>query len=119
MPLYEYDCLDCGPFTEMRPMSDSSLPCACPECGDPAPRAYLTPPMMACVGTETRFAMETNEKAQNKPMTTGEYAAKQAAKSHRAGCSCCATTRKKKSATAKTPSGAKSFPSKRPWMISH
>lgn len=119
MPLYEYDCTDCGPFTEMRPMAESGLPCPCPDCGDPSPRAYFTAPMMACVGTDARFAMETNETAQNKPMSVGEYAAKQAAKSHRAGCSCCVPTKRKKSTTVKTPSGAKSFPTKRPWMISH
>lgn len=120
MPLYEYECVDCGPFTELRPMAESSWPCACPDCGDPAPRAYLTPPMMACVAGDTRTAIETNERAANAPMTPGEYAAKQAAKKHRSGCSCCAVgTRKKKSTTVKTPSGAKSFPSKRPWMISH
>ena len=120
MPLYEYDCLECGPFTEIRPMAESALPQPCPECGRATPRAYLTPPMMACVGTDTRTAMETNERAQNAPMTVGEFGAKQEARRHRAGCSCCSPTRsKKKSTTAKTPSGAKTFPSKRPWMISH
>lgn len=118
MPLYEYECLDCGPFTEIRPMAESAQPCACPDCGADAPRAYLTPPMMACVGTDTRIAMDTNERAKNAPMSVGDYAAKQASARHRSGCSCCAP-RKKKSPTAKTPSGAKTFPSKRPWMISH
>lgn len=122
MPLYEYDCEDCGPFTELRPMAQSALPCPCPDCGGDAPRAFLTAPMLACVATDRRIAIETNEKASNRPLTSSEYAAKQAetkARRHRSGCSCCSTASKKKSTTVKAPNGAKAFPSKRPWMISH
>jgi hypothetical protein len=36
---------------------------------------------------------------------------------HPAGCGCCSTS--KKATTVRAPDGAKSFPSKRPWMISH
>ncbi len=122
MPLYEYDCQDCGPFTELRPMAASASPCPCPDCGAVAPRAFLTAPMLACVAGDRRTAIETNEKAANRPLTSGEYAAKQAeakSKRHRSGCSCCGTAPRKKTATVKAPNGAKAFPSKRPWMISH
>jgi hypothetical protein len=36
---------------------------------------------------------------------------------HPAGCGCCSSSRKTTTVTA--PNGAKAFPSKRPWMISH
>lgn len=38
MPLYEYDCRACGPFTESRPMAASALPSPCPRCSLIAPR---------------------------------------------------------------------------------
>ena len=33
MPVYEYLCDHCGPFTDIRPMAECELPSACPECG--------------------------------------------------------------------------------------
>ena len=32
MPVYEYLCNDCGPFTDMRPMAECDLPQDCPQC---------------------------------------------------------------------------------------
>jgi hypothetical protein len=37
---------------------------------------------------------------------------------HPSGCGCCSGTSKRGS-TVTAPSGAKTFPTKRPWMISH
>jgi hypothetical protein len=36
---------------------------------------------------------------------------------HPSGCGCCSGARR--GATVTAPNGAKSFPSRRPWMISH
>ena len=38
MPLYEYDCPSCEPFTDWRSMSESSAPATCPACGGVAER---------------------------------------------------------------------------------
>ena len=38
MPLYEYDCEECGEFSASRLMAASALPAECPTCGRPAPR---------------------------------------------------------------------------------
>ena len=38
MPIYTYLCAECGPFTELAPMSESALPAFCPVCGEAAPR---------------------------------------------------------------------------------
>ncbi len=38
MPLYEYECDACGPFTAWRRMSESSLGVPCESCGLSAPR---------------------------------------------------------------------------------
>ena len=47
MPYYDYNCADCGPFTETRPMAASAEPCDCPSCGTAAPRAFFTTPFFS------------------------------------------------------------------------
>jgi len=110
MPTYEYLCDDCGPFTDFRPMSDSDLPCACPGCGNDAPRAFLTAPYMAGLSSERRLAFATNERSAHEPKSTRQTG-------HAPGCGCC--TGKKSRMTYKYKDGSKAFPKSRPWMISH
>jgi putative FmdB family regulatory protein len=38
MPIYEYECRSCGPFSEARPMAVSALPSVCPLCTAQAQR---------------------------------------------------------------------------------
>jgi putative FmdB family regulatory protein len=114
MPVYEYLCGDCGPFTDMRPMAESDLPHDCPDCGTSAPRVILTAPNFSGLSAERRTAFATNERSANAPQSSAEYKAR-----HGAGCSCCSGSSKKSRMTYKTKSGAKSFPTARPWMISH
>ncbi len=71
MPNYEYECENCGPFTENRPMAEFDLPQPCPDCNEPAPR-LLTCPALAGGATEN----------------TG-----MSAPSHPGGCACCAAPR--------------------------
>jgi putative FmdB family regulatory protein len=104
MPVYDYECGECGVFTAFRPMSKCRDPLACPDCGQEARRAILTAPSLANMSAELRKAHATNEKAAHEPRS-----------SHGAGCSCCSG----KTRTAGEPQAAKLFPKKRPWMISH
>jgi putative FmdB family regulatory protein len=101
MPVYEYDCAACGPFAAPRPMAEYRAPQACPGCGAAAPRVLLTPPGFAAMDPARRVAVATNERSAHAP--------RQAA--HGPGCGCC-------SASRGAPK-AKTFPSARPWMISH
>ena len=112
MPVYEYLCDDCGPFTDMRPMSECDAPQDCPKCESESPRVILTAPNFFCMPSDKRKAHATNERSANAPKTLGEYKAQ-----HSPGCGCCAT--KPSRLVKKTRSGAKSFPTARPWMISH
>ncbi len=117
MPVYDYLCDRCGPFTDMRPMSESALLHECPECGKGAPRAYLTAPYYAAMSTERRLAHATNERSASSPQVLSASKG-----SHGSGCGCCSgkSLRYKKSTRGSaSPSGAKSFPARRPWMISH
>ena len=104
--MYEYDCAKCGPFEAFRPMALYDQPCACETCGASAPRVMLTAPSFAGMDGARRTAFATNERASHAP------------RKHSGSCTCCKPgTKKKLEATA--ASAAKSFPSKRPWMISH
>ncbi|WP_428484744.1 FmdB family zinc ribbon protein [Rhodopila sp.] len=108
MPVYEYLCSECGPFTALRPMADFQRPQPCEGCGGSAPRALLTAPALSGVDPGRRRAGEVNERSANAPAR---------ARRHPASCGCCSGAgRKKPTAEAVT---AKSFPTQRPWMIGH
>ncbi len=113
MPVYDYLCDACGPFTDMRPMAECDDPQTCPSCAMMAPRAILTAPNFFCMPSERRMAFATNERSANAPQTVAEYKAR-----HGAGCGCCAPKKPPRLMT-KSKSGAKGFPTARPWMISH
>jgi putative FmdB family regulatory protein len=137
MPTYDYVCHNCGEFEAIRNMGERNQDCACPHCGDAAPRAILHAPRLAVMSSSSRFAMATNERASNAPRSSrdgsrdgvldgslggarGERAGSYGRLKHPSSCSCCAT---RKSAVADikntSPLAAKSFPGRRPWMISH
>jgi putative FmdB family regulatory protein len=112
MPVYDYECGDCGAFTLTRPMAECGEPASCPECGAASPRAFLVMPNLATMSSMRRMAIGRNERSANAPPTLDTREA-----SHRAGCSCCSGLTKRR--MARTSDGAKSFPTARPWMISH
>jgi putative FmdB family regulatory protein len=104
MPVYEYLCNECGPFTDMRPMAECDLPQDCPQCESEAPRVILTAPAFFCMPSDKRKAHATNERSANAPKTVGEYKA-----SHAPGCGCCSSKKPARLVT-KTKGGAKGFP---------
>jgi putative FmdB family regulatory protein len=109
MPTYEYECIECGGFTAMRPMTQCREPAACPGCGTLAPRVLATAPAFAGMPAAARQAHAINERSANEPRSLAK---------HGVGCSCCSGGDKKNSAVMGAD-GAKAFPNKRPWMISH
>lgn len=114
MPTYDYECPDCGGFEAIRPMSARNEPADCPHCGKSAPRVMVASFGLSYMDGTTLKAMDANERARHEPKRSGSYVGHK----HPAGCGCCSSSsRKTKTVTA--PNGAKAFPSKRPWMISH
>src|SRR6185503_2413132 len=113
MPVYEYLCNDCGPFTDMRPMAECDEPQDCPRCETESPRVILTAPAFFCMPSDKRKAIATNERSAHAPKTSAEYKA-----THGPGCGCCSSKKPARLVT-KSKSGAKGFPTARPWMISH
>ncbi|WP_336489383.1 FmdB family zinc ribbon protein [Methylobacterium nigriterrae] len=81
MPIYDYECEGCGPFTAMRPMAQFRDPCACPECGAEAPRTFLSAPAIAAGNPGSRVAYAATEPSATYP--------RRASAAHPAGCGCC------------------------------
>ncbi len=120
MPTYDYQCAaGCGSFDAIRSLALRNDPAACPVCNADSYRVFIHAPRLACASPAQRLASNTNERAQHAPRASrdveqGSYARMR----HPAGCGCCSTG-SKSGATVTAPNGAKAFPSKRPWMISH
>jgi putative FmdB family regulatory protein len=114
MPVYDYRCEDCGEFSMLRRMSESSLPAKC-ECGKQSQR-IISAPNLALVATTTRIAMERNEKAAHEPRMA-----------RRSSCGCtgthtCSSSSKESSSASKEGSPGLRMQTKktaRPWMLGH
>lgn len=105
MPIYEYECAGCGTFSAMRRVADRDAPQACPDCGAEA-RRMVSATMLALMAPARRRAHAGNERSAHAPALS---------QGHRHGPGCgCGTAAAKPAADA-----AKSYPGKRPWMISH
>ena len=80
MPIYEYSCPQCGPFTALRPLAQFDLPTPCPSCGASAERALLTAPSLGFGAARRRAAGLSSDEA-----TAPVY--RNAA--HGSACACC------------------------------
>ncbi|HSV52104.1 MAG TPA: zinc ribbon domain-containing protein [Burkholderiaceae bacterium] len=116
MPTYDYDCPHCGSFEALRRIALRDEACACPACGMAAARVFVHAPRLELLTGDTRHALQLNERAAHQPRSSsdGPYGRLR----HPAGCGCCSGSRRN-SATVTGANGAKAFPTKRPWMISH
>jgi putative FmdB family regulatory protein len=117
MPAYDYLCNRCGPFTLTRPMSEYDLGADCPSCARASPRVIMTAPQLSTLAPGLRRASAINERSAHAPRSSSR-----SDRAHGSGCSCC-SAKASKSATRRVdgakPSPTKSFPTRRPWMISH
>jgi len=66
MPLYEYQCRVCGPFRQIRSMSEWDKGTKCPDCGKTSKRTVAMP-RLRCVSRNVRVAHERNERAAEEP----------------------------------------------------
>lgn len=123
MPTYDYACPDCGGFEALRSLAARNEPVSCPDCGVDSPRVFVSAPRLACLSSDTRTAMDINERARHAPMNGQEYSAYKRLAKHPSGCGCCGSSSGsgigKRGATVTGANGNKMFPNKRPWMISH
>ncbi|HEX8341260.1 MAG TPA: zinc ribbon domain-containing protein [Tepidisphaeraceae bacterium] len=66
MPLYEFQCSECGSFDVFRPISRAAEPVACPTCDAEATRVWCAP-AVASLSPLQRSAAERNEKSRHEP----------------------------------------------------
>ena len=120
MPIYEYECGSCGPFSALRKMSESSSPMACGSCGNESSR-IISVPYYALLASAKKAAYERNEKSAHEPKSV-----------RRSSCGCsgshtCSKTDKtsasspksKQSASQETGFHMQTKRTARPWMLGH
>lgn len=107
MPLYEYECLVCGVFDELRPLRQAKDPAPCPECGEFATRR-ISAPALRQLPHALRRAMDRNERSAYEPRTTRSC-----------GCSGAHTCRPLSAAGAALPVKQPRKRNARPWMLGH
>ncbi len=110
MPFYDYRCEGCGDFSSLRPMAQCRDPAPCPACGGASPRVLIHAPSLSALSATQRSAHATNERSAHAPKSSS---------AHGMNCGCCKPGAKSSGRTVRSPSGAKAFPTARPWMISH
>lgn len=122
MPIYDFHCERCGPFSVLRSIAERDRPGACPACGEGASR-LVSAPALALMSASSRNAHATNERAAHAPRHAG---AGDAPARHRPGCGCCSGGKVSLAGASggavagAQPNGLKQpARSARPWMISH
>lgn len=116
MPMYDYQCVNCGSFTGWTSMSQATMPIPCPACSVPSQRVISAPHLMR-MNANVRKAMSRNERAAHEPVMVRRVC----------GCSGPHSCRTKASTgVSSTPANKAASPlqmqttaSARPWMLGH
>lgn len=66
MPIYEYSCAACGPFSDWGRIAESGAPAGCPHCGQSSPRK-ISAPRLSVIASDLKKAHERNEKSAHEP----------------------------------------------------
>jgi putative FmdB family regulatory protein len=66
MPLYDYACPRCGPFSTWGTVLAHEQPADCPDCGEASPR-MVAAPNLSCTSSGVRLAHERNERSAHEP----------------------------------------------------
>jgi putative FmdB family regulatory protein len=110
MPLYEYQCEDCGPFEAFRAIAQASAPLACPSCSSPASRSWSAPRVRGMSSNNLKAA-ERNEKSRHAPHVCKS-----------GGCGCSGRKRRapqEPAGNVLTRSRPQRYTGARPWVIEH
>jgi putative FmdB family regulatory protein len=110
MPLYEFECVICGPFSELLTIAERNSPVACPECHLQAARV-VSAPFLAVMNPVGRNAAMRNERSQHEPRVGPKP-------------SCCSTgtcshKKAKKKEGEKPALQSSTRKNRRPWMLGH
>lgn len=121
MPLYDYRCDHCGPFTAWNSMTHAAEPVACPIC-EAAARRVIGTPFLNTMNPHKRIAHQRNEKSADAPrVMSRDQLGKTGAHpghGHRHGCT--HHHHGPRNPTVERLTGSKSYQqSDRRWMIGH
>ena len=113
MPVYDFTCLDCGDFRELRTISERNDPAPCPNCKKVAQRMILAP-SLAIMEPGLRKAHGVNEKSRHEPRIRESH-------SCGSGCGCGSGTKIRKNNVKETKLGKLQSQKRtaRPWMLGH
>jgi putative FmdB family regulatory protein len=117
MPLYDFQCHTCGPFTLQRSIDDRDHPVLCNGCGRKASRS-VSAPMLSLMSGIRRDAHVRNERSQHEPGVSNRHTCG-------SGCGCGPPRKGRAPKTAAQVNAGKlgrlnaSRTSKRPWMLGH
>jgi len=115
MPLYDFECQECGPFVAFSSIDERSRPSFCPDCGRTS-RRVISAPNLCLMAAGTRKAHTVNERSQHAPRVSRGHQCS-------ASCGCGSGTGGTKVATTTVPKlgqfqkSSKKAP--RPWMLGH
>lgn len=84
MPIYDYACASCGPFSALRPLGEFNDPGICPQCGSVSPKSLSLP---AYHGASTR--QSAYDAIASLPLRDVRPNANVLATRHGMKCSCC------------------------------
>ena len=107
MPVYDFDCPDCGAFEALLPSAERNLPRHCPVCDHPMQRLVCAPRLQV-MSSQQRNAHETNERSAHAPRVNHGHSCCSSG-------SCSHTPR----ADGQPPALKQQTGPRRPWMISH
>lgn len=85
MPLYAYECLDCGPFQAKRSLADFDTDATCPDCNGASRRSLAAPTLMA-MSANSRQAYARNEKSAWSPEVVRRDGGDHSGHKHGPGC---------------------------------
>jgi len=112
MPVYNYNCVECGEFHLLRTIAERNEPAACPDCAQEGMR-LISAPNLALMNPVTRKATFINERSRHEPRVSGGHSC-----NSRCGCG---SPLKKAGRIQKTKLGDLQAQkvTARPWMLGH
>lgn len=111
MPLYDYNCEDCGEFCCFKTMEQRNEPTTCPLCSKLSIRLILAP-NLAMMNPIARKASAINEKSRHEPRVRESH-------SCGSGCGCGTKIRPQRVRETKLGKLEGQKPTARPWMLGH
>jgi putative FmdB family regulatory protein len=111
MPVYDFNCEECGDFRAFLSIDQRNDPTPCPSCLETGRRVILAP-NLALMHPHTRKAHGINEKSRHEPRVSQSH-------SCGSGCGCGTKVRPARVRDTKLGQLNSQKPSARPWMLGH